>query len=94
MTYQGSRYQNTTPYSFTRPDGTVVNVLRLPLPGPAVVQGFLPRRPDVSRLDLIANYFLKDATTFWRLCDANNAVVPDALAARDLIGIPPTSPGP
>jgi hypothetical protein len=39
-------------------------------------------------LDLIANAFLKDATAFWRLCDANNTVVPDGLAARDLIGIP------
>ena len=43
-----------------------------------------------QRLDLIANYFLKDATTSWQLCDANDAVVPDALAVRNLIGIPPT----
>ena len=74
----------------TRPDGTVVAVLRLPLPGPAVVQGYFPRRNTGQRLDLIANFFLKDATAFWQLCDANNAPVPDALAARDLIGIPPT----
>jgi len=54
-----------------------------------VVQGYY-RRAGSQRLDLIAAHFLKDSTTFWQLCDANNAVVPDALAARDLIGIPLT----
>jgi hypothetical protein len=89
MIFPGSRYQNTGTYTLTRPDGTVVTALRLPLPGPAVVRGYYRRRGDGQRLDLIANFFLKDATAFWQLCDANNAVVPDALAARDLIGIPP-----
>jgi hypothetical protein len=37
---------------------------------------------------MMASFFLKDATTFWKLCDANNSVVPDALAARPLVGIP------
>jgi hypothetical protein len=89
MIFPGSRYQNTGTYTVTRPDGTVVAALRLPLPGPAVVRGYY-RRQNGQRLDLIANHFLQDATAFWRLCDANSAVVPDALAARDLIGIPPT----
>lgn len=88
MIFSGSRYQNSVNYTKTLPDGTVRTVLRLPLPGPAIVQGYYPRRSDVQRLDLIANFFLKDATAFWQLCDANNAVVPDALAARNLIGIP------
>ena len=86
MFFPGSRYQNPVP----RPDGTVATALRLPLPGRAGVQGYYPRRGASPRLDLIANHFLKDATAFWQLCDANNAVVPDALAVRDLIGIPPT----
>ena len=89
MIFPGSRYQNTGTYTLKRPDGTVVTVLRLPRPGPAVVQGYYRRR-DERRLDLAANFFLQDAAGFWRLCDANNAVVPDALATRDLIGIPPT----
>jgi hypothetical protein len=87
MIFPGSRYQNVGTVTVTRPDGTVVTALRLPLPGPAVVQGY-HRRREGPRLDLVANFFLKDATAFWRLCDANRAVVPDALAARDLIGIP------
>ena len=40
-------------------------------------------------MDLIANRFLNDPFAgFWRLCDANNVIVPDALAKRDLVGIP------
>jgi hypothetical protein len=90
MIFAGSRYANSGTYSLTRPDGSVETVLRLPLPGPAVIQGLYQRRSTVHRLDLVANYFLNDATAFWQLCDANNAMAPDALAARNLIGIPPT----
>lgn len=89
MVFPGSRYQQTGTYQVQRADGSVVFVLRLPLPATAVVQGNYPRRAG-QRLDQIANFFLHDATAFWQLCDANNSVVPDALAARDLIGIPPT----
>jgi hypothetical protein len=90
MIFPGSRYQYAGTYQVTQSDGSVVTVLQIPVPGPAVVQGYFPRRTASQRLDLIANYFLQDATASWRLCDANNAVVPDALAARGLIGIPPT----
>ncbi len=89
MIFPQSRYQNTGTSPVTRPDGTLMTVLRLPQPGPAVVQGYFRQR-DKGRLDLAANFFLQNATAFWQLCDANDAVVPDALAARDLIGIPPT----
>jgi hypothetical protein len=87
MIFPGSRYEKTGTFVLTRADGTMVQSLRLPVPRPALVQGYY-RRSDGQRLDLIANAFLKDATAFWRLCDANNAVVPDSLAARDLVGVP------
>ena len=91
MIFPGSRYEKTGTFVLTRPNGTMIQSLRLPLPGPALVQGYY-RRSNGQRLDLIANAFLKDATAFWRLCDANNAVVPDSLAARDLVGIPLVTP--
>lgn len=91
MFFPGSRYLQQPSYSFVRRDGTTVQVARLPSPGPALVLGFY-RRGAAQRLDLIANHFLGDATTFWRLCDANNSVVPDALANRDLVGIPRDAP--
>jgi hypothetical protein len=89
--FPGSRYAALTRYQKRRADGSAIEVTRLPLPGPPVVLGFF-RRTSGQRLDLIANRFLTDATAFWRLCDANNAVVPDALANRDLVGIPLDAP--
>lgn len=83
----GSRYEHAVPYTVTMPDGTTVSVTRLPLPLRNPILGF-HRRLEDQRLDLIAARYLADATTFWRLCDANNAVVPDALAAHGLVGIP------
>jgi hypothetical protein len=50
--------------------------------------GFLRRARVRCGGTLIAAHYLADATTFWRLCDANNAIAPDALAARDQVGIP------
>lgn len=87
MIFAGSRYEKTGAIVLTRPDGSRVSVLRTPLPQQAFVKGYF-RRSEGQRLDLIANRFLSDPTGFWRLCDANNTIVPDALAKRDLIGIP------
>lgn len=87
MFFKGSRYEKTGTYTVTKADRTQVQVTVLPLPLNHPLRGF-HRRHEGQRLDLIASHYLADATTFWRLCDANNAVVPDALAAHDLIGIP------
>jgi len=59
----------------------------MPLPNRSPVIGAWPR-DDAQRLDLVANHFMADPTTFWRLCDANEAVSPEALAARAFVSIP------
>ena len=82
-----SRYADSGTYEVTLPDGTVVTVLRVPAPSSAPVVGWHRRSQD-ERLDLVAHRFLRDATAAWRLCDANDVIAPDALAARDLIAIP------
>ena len=91
MFASNSRYAGLQTYTVTMPDGTVVTATRLPLRRPVPPVGYHPRRPG-DRLDLLAARYLKDATRFWQLCDANNAVVPDALNARDLVGIPQGPP--
>jgi hypothetical protein len=91
MFFPGSRYVSLTTYSVTRADGSVVQVTRLPTPGLPAVLGYY-RRNTGDRLDQIAGRFLADATMFWHICDANGAVVPDALAAHDLVGIPIDAP--
>lgn len=92
MFFSGSRYSGSATYTIVRPDGSNVATVSIPLPGPSVVQGYY-RRQGSGRLDHIANSFLGDPTGFWQLCDANNAVVPDALANSDLVGIPLNAAG-
>ncbi len=87
MFFPGSRYEKVGTTTVTRADGTIVRVTKLPLPLQNPLLGF-HRRLDGQRLDLIASHYLSDATTFWRLCDANNSMMPDTLSAHDLIGIP------
>jgi hypothetical protein len=91
MFFPGSRYLSLVTYTVTRRDGSSVQATRLPTPGLQAVLGYY-RRDATDRLDQIASRFLADATEFWHLCDANGAVVPDALAARALIGVPIDAP--
>lgn len=87
MFASNSRYALAGTYQVTLPDGTVVTVTRIPRPPSRKPIGFYRRR-DGERLDVIAYQFLKDATMAWALCDANDAMSLDALAAHELIGIP------
>jgi hypothetical protein len=83
----GSRYEKMATYQVTTADGRVITAVKLPLPTPGVLLGY-HRRSVGQRLDLIASHYLNDPTTFWRLCDVNNSMSPEALGARDLVGIP------
>jgi len=87
MFFPGSRYQNTGTYTYTTASGTTVTATNLPLPQSGPLLGY-HQRLQGQRLDLIANYYVADPTAFWKLCNANGSVVPDALLSHDLIGIP------
>lgn len=82
-----SRYADSSTYSVTLPNGAIVTAVSLPLPNPAPLIGY-HQRSGGDRLDLVATQYLNAPTGFWRLCDANNAMVAGALGARALIGIP------
>ena len=82
----GSRYQAAQPATYTGPDGSQHAMIIPLLPTQPAVIGY-HQRSDGERLDLIAARYLSDPTAFWQLCDANNAMVPDALGARSFIGI-------
>lgn len=89
----GSRYQGAgAAYQVSLPNGMTVLATPLPPPQPAPALGY-HQRAGTDRLDLLAFRYLGDATAFWRICDANNAMVPAALAARDLIAIPDADAG-
>ncbi|MGO9902635.1 MAG: LysM domain-containing protein [Solirubrobacteraceae bacterium] len=82
-----SRYVNQATEVVTLADGTQVATVIPPLPNPVPLVGYHPRVGQ-ERLDLVAVQYLNAATGFWRLCDANNSMLGNALAARALIGIP------
>jgi hypothetical protein len=91
MFFPGSRYIASPQYNLKFKNGTVVPVVKAPTPGSPAVLGYY-RRQTSDRLDQIAARFLGDATQFWRICDAGGAMVPDALAARPLVGVPLNAP--
>ena len=86
-----SRYVNQPTYTATLRDGTQVTAVvpRLPVPVPLVGSH---RSVIGERLDLVANQYLSAPTGFWRLCDANRAMLAGALVARALVGIPQGGP--
>jgi hypothetical protein len=45
-------------------------------------------RKEGQRLDHLANFYLQDPNGFWRLCELNDAMLPDALAETDIVKIP------
>jgi len=45
-------------------------------------------KKEHQRLDHLANYYLKDPNGFWRIAEINDALLPDALAERDIVSIP------
>lgn len=84
----GSRYAAAgPPYQVTLPDGTQVLATPIPARQPPPLLGYHPSTSS-DRLDLLAFKYLDDATAFWRICDANDAMVAGTLAARPLIAIP------
>ena len=87
MFTSNSRYFGLATYSVTLADGRIVTATTLPAVTSGALLGYHPKITG-DRLDLIAARYLKEPTAFWRLCDSNSSFSPDALIARDLIGIP------
>lgn len=95
-----SRYHATATRTLTLPDGRMVSCLaRRFVPAPerhaqvdthAVVEG--------DRIDNLADRYLGDAQQYWRIADANGAMLPAALTAqpgqRLRITLPEGIPGP
>lgn len=79
-----SRYHGSQTKTLTTPEGkTVVFLGRRFVPPP---ERFEVLREHVvkegERLDVITAQHLGDPEQFWRLCDANNAMLPDDLTAE------------
>lgn len=46
------------------------------------------RKKEHQRLDHLAHYYLGDGAGFWRIAEANDALLPDALAEAPRVVIP------
>lgn len=88
MFFAGSRYEKAPTQTVTGASGKQVTAVVIPLDRPATRLLGFHRRTLGQRLDHLAAHYLADPNGFWRLCDANEAFVPDTLAAHDMIGIP------
>jgi hypothetical protein len=82
-----SRYASAETVTVATTTGATLAAVRLPVRPQPPVRG-AHRRTEGQRLDQIASHYLRDATAFWRLCDAAGALAPDALVARDVVEIP------
>jgi hypothetical protein len=81
MFLSNSRYASTPTEQTTTPDGrTVTSVVLRRLPAQSG-DPYVTKQND--RLDLIAHDQLSDDTAFWRIADANTALV-----ANDLVSDP------
>jgi hypothetical protein len=76
-----SRYAGVETTTFTAADGTeIVHLKRRFVPGPdrfELLQEHSVAKGD--RLDNLTALYLDDPEQFWRICDANNAMLPDEL---------------
>jgi hypothetical protein len=79
-----SRYHGIATARWQAPDGhTVVYLMRRFVPAPEQFE--LMQEHSVTegeRLDNITASYLGNPELFWRLCDANRAMVPDELTTR------------
>ena len=82
-----SRYAGAEQYDVPGPRGRPVAVVAVPEAAREPLLG-VHLRKDGQRLDHLAHRYLDDAAAFWRLCDRNDAVLPDALAEAREIEIP------
>lgn len=76
-----SRYHGLATAQWTRPDGRVVTyVQRRFVPSPESLGDLFEHVVAAGdRLDNLAARYLGDPLQYWRLCDANRALRPDAL---------------
>jgi hypothetical protein len=81
MFFRGSRYERVADAVYVTAAGREIPYKRLRIiPDTVALQEYVVKQAD--RLDLIAFNFHNDPEQFWRICDANNAFLPDDLTSE------------
>jgi hypothetical protein len=91
MFFRGSRYEPVPEAELTTPEGRTIRYKRVRFI-PDTPGSLAQRVNQGDRLDLIAYRTYKDPEQFWRICDANLAMLPEELVEepgrRLLIPVP------
>lgn len=82
-----SRYRDLKPYRVTDRRGRTVPVVPVPPAPREVVLGYHVRRQG-QRLDHLAYRYLDNPAGFWRICELNDVMLPEALSEAPEIAIP------
>jgi hypothetical protein len=92
MFFKGSRYENVETDRITNAQGQVVRFKRVRFIFPDTFARLALIVNQGERLDRIAQRIYQDPELFWRICDANLALLPDDLVAEPgrVIKIPPS----
>lgn len=82
-----SRYAKVKQYQVTDHRGRKVKVVAVP---PAPKQNSMGRHllKQGQRLDHLANRYLDDAAGYWRICELNDVMLPEALTEATEVRIP------
>lgn len=82
-----SRYRGLEPYEVADRRGRKVMVVPVPPKSTQVLRGYHARQQG-QRLDHMAYRYLDDAAGFWRICELNDVMLPEALSEVPEIAIP------
>ncbi len=82
-----SRYKQEETYQVEDSRGRQVPVVPVPDPLLQVIQGFHLMKQG-HRIDHLSAQYMNDPAGFWRICDANDAMLPEALSEQEEIAIP------
>jgi len=82
-----SRYRNLKPYTVEDHRGRQVAVVpAAPDPGEALLGIHVLQQGQ--RMDYLAALYLSDPAAFWRICERNEVMLPEALTEEQEIEIP------
>lgn len=87
MYNRDSRYAELEHYEVTDHRGRTVPVVPVP-PSPEQTSRGAHQRSPGQRLDHLADRYLDDPAGFWRLCELNDVMLPEALTEADVIEVP------
>lgn len=82
-----SRYASVAPTYAVDRRGRVVEIVPPPERPVQALAGYHLRRQG-ERLDHLAAHYLGDPAGYWRIAEANDAMLPDALAEAREVAIP------